>query len=520
MLTDSPLSVVVESTPLLNSIGELSWKNVLINTLKVTTPLVIANASAAMLDFLSNHLLSKQCTNCLAASVIISSSQVTIIVIASGLLLTVGNLSSEAASVKRDQEVGMIYRQSQLIAGITGTLLVPVFYQIKPILEFFGQNTNFTSISQDYFQAYAGGIPANLMVIASTQFASGLRKQLFILGVGVFNLPIFYFTANALAHHLEGNGVRGIGYAYAGINWLDWIIYQLYFYFNPSLKNFCLRSFSSLAEEWHCCKSLLKTSYPIALMLASEFGAFFAFNVFVGHLNKNDIETHNIVLQYVILSVVPLVALSESASILVGGAFGQDQFQTIRRYENAHLVMGLALSIISLLMFTIFPENLASLFIDTSDNINAPILEAAKWAFFIYAINQFFEAIRHTSLGTLRGIHDTFIPMLINSLCLWGIAVPAAYGLTKYTNLRVPGIALADSFGSFVSLFLLGRCLKKTTDIALHTLKTEQEQETSCLSPLKYFSLFSAKQDEKRNSSINRPDSALKKINVNRCGII
>ena len=506
--TDTSEPTHPEHAPLLHPEEIPTWKAIIRNTLKVTGPLVIANTCSATLDFLANNIISHQDPDSLAAAALITSTQVTILVVSSGLLLTVGNFTSEAAGAKHNQEVGIIYRQSQLIAGLSGILIIPLFYHAAAIQKLLGQRPELITITQDYFRSYMYAAPAELMLIASQQFASGLRKQPFILAVSIINPIVFYLLGRALAN---GQGIQGVGYAYIITNWSSWLAYQLYFHCHANFKNFSLRAFSSLKNELDYLRSLLANSFPVSLMLGGELGAFFMLNTFAGHLSKEDIQTHNIVLQYVLLSLVPLIALSESASILVGESLGTNQLSTIRRYAGTHLALGLAMASLSLILFTCLPKTLASLFIDIDEEESSYINSTLKWVFLIYAIGQIFEAIRHTSLGTLRGIHDTMIPMIINFISLWFVAVPLAFILSKYTDMRIPGIALGDSFGSIGSLFLLYRCYKKTTHDALSEIANENEAKVPS-SFLDRFSFFRNKNNNNKQSKNKKLSDYITKI--------
>ncbi|HAW49044.1 MAG TPA: MATE family efflux transporter, partial [Roseovarius sp.] len=74
------------------------------------------------------------------------------------------------------------------------------------------------------------------------------------------------------------------------------------------------------------------------------------------------------------------------------------------------------------------------------------------------ALFQVVDAAQVMSLGLLRGVQDTRVPMVIAALSYWAVGVPASYVLGFTLGLGGPGIWLGLALGlALAGVFMLWR---------------------------------------------------------------
>jgi len=66
-----------------------------------------------------------------------------------------------------------------------------------------------------------------------------------------------------------------------------------------------------------------------------------------------------------------------------------------------------------------------------------------------------FDALQSVANGALRGLRDTFVPMLFSLGCYWVLGVAGAYYLSMYTHLGAFGIWYGLTFGLSSAAILL-----------------------------------------------------------------
>ena len=118
----------------------------------------------------------------------------------------------------------------------------------------------------------------------------------------------------------------------------------------------------------------------------------------------------------------------------------------------------LTFSTILALGMNVFP----SFFIEDQE-----VVKLAGMLLLVLALFQIPDGLNVVVAGMLRGLLDTKIPMIINSIAFWVVMIPLAYILAFVFDLGVIGIMYAVCIGIFTSaIFIIIRfiyILKKTT---------------------------------------------------------
>jgi MATE family multidrug resistance protein len=91
------------------------------------------------------------------------------------------------------------------------------------------------------------------------------------------------------------------------------------------------------------------------------------------------------------------------------------------------------------LMWTV-PERIVSLYLDVDDRANAAVVDLAKSLLGVAAVFQIVDGVQVTANGALRGLKDTYIPMMIGIFAYWGLGLISGYVLSS--QLEWGGIGL------------------------------------------------------------------------------
>ena len=148
--------------------------------------------------------------------------------------------------------------------------------------------------------------------------------------------------------------------------------------------------------------------------------------------------------------------LSQATTIRIGHEIGSKQHYRILSIFHASSIMVMFVSSLSAFVFLIYPDELISISASAPDRTE--IVTLASHFLRIAAAFQFLDAVQTLANGGLRGLKDTFTPMLIGLLTFWGIGISSGAWFAFGTSLGSSGIWWGIVLGlGFAAVLLMGR---------------------------------------------------------------
>ncbi len=422
--------------------------------MQLALPMVCTQFVTVGSGFLCMMMLSKLGHLVLAASALIFSVSLTVAVISISLLFSLSILIGQAYGRQDEQGVGSLWQQGWLLSLIISLPCLLVYWHIDSILTLFGQDPRAVAIVKTFFRASIWGVVPLLWGMCNQQLCYGVNKQrldMFANGIGVIILlafaPIFIFGKLGMPQL----GVAGFGYAQV----IQCLFYFLFtttcFYKLKYFRKFNLFQLR-IPQTWDVLKNIVKIGWPISLQVSSEMLSFFICATFVGWLGTVPLAAYQIMMQYEVLSVIPVFAISQACGVLISQAVGSRQFDDIRKLSHGSLYITAMLCVVIGMVCIFFPKILASFYLNVHDPKNARILHLATLLFAVMAISQLLDGIRNVLLGSLRGLLDTRFAMIAGILTIWLISVPLGYLFAFPLQGGAVGAMLGWTVGMLISL--------------------------------------------------------------------
>ncbi|MCD6039575.1 MAG: efflux family protein [Gammaproteobacteria bacterium] len=404
--------------------------------------------------FLCMTMLSKLGHLVLAASALIFSVSLTLMVVSISLLFSLSILIGQAYGRQDDREVGSLWQQGWLLSFIISLPCLLIYWYIDSILIFFGQDPHAVAIVKVFFRASIWGIVPLLLGICNQQLCYGVHKQrldMLANGIGVIVLLFFARTLIFGKLGMPPLGVAGFGYAQA----IECLFYFLFttacLYKLKYFKKFNLFQLR-LSQTWDVLKNIIRIGWPISLQMNGEMLSFFISTVFVGWLGTVPLAAFQVMMQYEVLSVIPVFAISQACGVLISQAVGSRQFNDIKKLSHGSLYITVLLCGLIGMAFIVFPKTLISFYLDIHDPKNAKVLHLAILLFAIMALSQLLDGIRNVLLGSLRGLLDTRFAMLAGLLTIWLVSVPLGYLFAFPFKGGAVGAMLGWTVGMLISI--------------------------------------------------------------------
>jgi MATE family multidrug resistance protein len=197
---------------------------------------------------------------------------------------------------------------------------------------------------------------------------------------------------------------------------------------------------------------IIRIGLPIGLHHELEFGAFGVTALLMGTLGTVEMAAHQIALNIASLTFMVPLGVGAAAAVLVGRAVGRGDHAGARRAAAMSLAVGVSFMGTSAIVMLLFPRAIASLYTDLG-----PVISLAATLIPIAGAFQVFDGTQVVSAGTLRGIGDTRVPMLIGLVGFWLIGLPVSATLAFGVGLGPLGLwwGLVAGLGAVAILLLL-----------------------------------------------------------------
>ena len=157
------------------------------------------------------------------------------------------------------------------------------------------------------------------------------------------------------------------------------------------------------------------------------------------------------------LSSVVFLSLGNAVGIIMGQMLGAGSSEAEVRDTNRKL---LALSVFSGVVFGILMASISGLF-PRIYNTTEAVKELATWLICINAAMMPFISYTNATYFTLRSGGQTLITFLFDSCFVWGVCIPLAYCLSRFTSLPIIPLFAICQGTDFIKCFIGAAMIRK-----------------------------------------------------------
>lgn len=192
---------------------------------------------------------------------------------------------------------------------------------------------------------------------------------------------------------------------------------------------------------------LFRTGLPIGVAFLSEYLVMACIALMIARQGTVAVASHQITYNLSLVLFTLPVALSIAISILVGQARGAQDAERERRMVGAGMLLSTGVGLALTAALLAFSQWLPTLYTD-----DPGVLALTRALLTIAAFFQLTDSIQVGLSGALRGIHDTTVPLILSSLCYWGVGIPLGYALSGEASALFGGLPQMGVKGWWVGL--------------------------------------------------------------------
>lgn len=417
-------------------------------------PILIAQLASIGMMVVDTAVLGHVSPLDLAAVAIGGGIHVSVVFGLVGILQAVAPVVAQLHGAKRDDEVAGVLQQGFWLALL---LSVPgILFLTHPgiLLGVASMDVAVEAKVRQYLALLAWSLPAALCYRTFYAFCNALGKPRVLMGIGLFSLALHAVLAWGLAQQGwlgEALGVVGCALSNILIAWLACLGGAAYLAWGPLGARY--RPFADWQPpRWAMWRELLRLGVPMGFSNLVEITSFTLISLFVASLGATVVAGHRIVANISALTYMLPLSLAIAAMATLGQAVGGRDWPRARATIQAGLLLAASLSTLAGLLLWLSAETIVAAYTDD------PAVRSVAVGLIAYvAIYQFFDALQTVASHALRAYRVTFVPMLVQTLCFWGVGLLGGAWLCFRWEppFGVAGFWLAAVFGLVLAAAML-----------------------------------------------------------------
>jgi MATE family multidrug resistance protein len=339
-----------------------------------------------------------------------------------------------------ERQVRRVTRMAVWLTLIYAALVTPIYLLAEPILLAIGQDPRVAELAGDYLMIAGWSVFPTLLIFLVRSYLSALERTGVVLWVTLAAVVIHAGLNWVL---IFGNlgfpelGIRGAAISTLLTDSAVLLILTLYalgaFPEHDLLARFW-------RPDWAAFRQVYRMGWPIGLQVLAEVALFTGAAIMMGWIGARVLAAHGIALQLASITFLFHLGMANAATIRAGQALGRGDASGLRGGAATGVVLSILFALLTMALFLLIPETLLRLFLDPADPDTPGVIAAGVMLLSMAALFQVADGGQAMAIGLLRGVHDTWIPMVIAIVGYWVIGMPVAYALGFVADLGAVGV--------------------------------------------------------------------------------
>jgi multidrug resistance protein, MATE family len=408
--------------------------------IKLCLPLIASLLAQKGMQFIDTLMMGWIGPSALAAGALATNVFITVLVFCRGLMSTVGVTIVHARSAGQNHQIASIVHQAFYLAFVLSIPAMLLTWQAPYYLVAMGQNPAVVADAQRLLNGLTLGIPGFMFFYVLREFISAFALARAVMIVCMISIPLTFIGNYMLIYGKFGSpafGIAGIGYASAAVCWF--LFCSLFFYCRreSTLKNYLTWQLSK--PDYLQLKALWVGGFASGVIMVLDMIVFLSAALFTGYFGVAALAAYQIALQCTAIAYNLPLGVSIITALEVGRAYTEKNYSKVKRIAYLGLFSGLTISLTLSLLFVLAPRSIVWLFLPNAAHLTG-IFTTAQQFLIAASLLLCFDGAQTIIIGALRGLRDTFTPMIISVLCYLPIGLGCAYLFAFHTPLGAVGI--------------------------------------------------------------------------------
>jgi MATE family multidrug resistance protein len=421
--------------------------------LRLATPIVVVQVGIMLMGVVDTVMVGRLSATALAAVAVGNIYFFAVVIFGFGVLLALDPIVAQALGAGDELAVRRGLQRGLILAAIVTLPVSLLLAVVEPVLEVVRQPAEIIPQASGYVYRV---IPSVLALYAFVVVRQTLQAHRVVAPIvwttaianvvnGVLNYAWIYgelgFPALGVFGSAQATTVSRLFMAALLIG-LGWRHLSMY-----------LRSVAPDLLAIRPLVRMLRLGSPIGAQMVLEIGAFSTVALLMGWLGVVQVAAHQVAINVASLTFMVPLGVSSAAAVIVGHAVGTGDPAAVRRAMAAALLVGAGFMSATAVILIGAPQWLAGIY--THD---PAVVALAATLLPIAGVFQVFDGLQVVSIGLLRGLGDTQVPMIVNVVGFWCLGIPVSLWLGFRLDYGAQGLWWGLVLGlTIVALILLLR---------------------------------------------------------------
>ena len=415
--------------------------------LKIAVPLASAQVAQSATGFADTVMMGRMGADVLAAGGLAALIFLSIMTATTGVVMGISPLVAEAYGAGQISRIQRMVRQGLWLAVLTAIPAMLVMGHFDRWMLQAGQAETTVRLADTYLDILLWGLFPVIGFAALRAFVSALSRA-----QPVMTIVVIGTVFNVVGNYVLGfgkfgfpqMGLAGLALASVVAQWGMCIAMAFYIAGHPHLRNYQIfRQLHQLRPRvlWQ----LIWVGVPIGVFSGLEAGFFLVIMFWVGTLGTATLAAHQIVFQTIVVVFMVPLGISYATTVRVGQWLGRCDFAGIQL--SAWISVGITTLFVAAVSMGVllFPKQVIGIYLDVQNPENATVIALALPLLVIGAIAQVLDGFQKAVYGSLQGLQDTQVPMLLNMLGYWGVGLSVGYVLGFQFGMGSRGLWIGQS---------------------------------------------------------------------------
>lgn len=413
---------------------------------KLAYPIILSMLGHTVVGIIDNIMVGKIGATELAAASLANSFVFIALSVGVGFSTAITPLSASADAENDDVKGRSVFINGVFLCTFLGVFLFALLFFLKPFIDLMQQPVEVTNLAKPFLDIVALSLIPLVMYQGFKQFADGKSQTKYAMYAtiisNVVNVVFNYLLIYGVWIFPE-MGMMGAAYGtllsrIAMLIYYVYIMYQLEI-FKPYVQDIRFSEVKSTV-----LKHISKIGVPSSMQSLFEVALFTGAVWLSGMISTTAQAANQIALSMASMTFMFASGLSVAGMIRVGNQKGLKDYVKMEVVAKSIMLMTFFLYIGFAIFFVVFHNYIPLLFLDSNNAeqavINKEVIEMAGKLLLIAAIFQISDGVQVTALGSLRGLQDVNLPMIITFISYWVVGFPLCIYLGLYTPLKAEGI--------------------------------------------------------------------------------
>lgn len=398
-------------------------------SLGLALPLAIARIAESSLPVMNSVMMGWLGTQSLASGAFGVVTFLTLLSVCVGILSAGGALAAEAKGSKNIDRVSRVTCQGLWLTVAISLPAMLLLWNCDSILPLLGQEESNVLLTKSYLHALVWGLPAVVGFLYLKYIAAAINFPQFGMVIIVvsllLNVPVNYVLMFGYLG-FPALGLAGVGWGTTLVYWASFLASASLIYFHPNTKDYKLFRYLHQFDRELFVK-IFQVGWPMGFQAGMELGVFTVTAMLMVKLGTSTLAAHEIALQTLNLVLPIPIAFSSATTVRVGQIMGEKNTELLFRAAFVNLAFSILFGLIVAPGFELFASSIAAIYLDIDNPDNTVAISQAIFFIKLAGVFQIFYSIRCICVGSLLGLQDTKVIMLINILSGCGVGLGGGY---------------------------------------------------------------------------------------------